>query len=210
MNIRDFTGVTVIGGEATMRTPDPVPPGKLRLVVTYLEMTAPPTSPAPPPPHNRRVALLRAERITVSYYRYLYNTVGEACFWHIRRAMTDDELTAIIAHELVDIFVLYAGGVPAGFVELDRRPAPDIDIAFFGLVPEFIGQGFGRYLLGWAVAEAWRHQPRKLMVNTNNLDHPRAMPNYQRAGFVPMRQEIEVIDDPREIGLIPRHVPLRG
>jgi GNAT superfamily N-acetyltransferase len=100
--------------------------------------------------------------------------------------------------------------VPAGYVELDRRPAPDIDIAFFGLVPEFIGQGLGRYLLGWAVAEAWRQTPRLLKVNTNNFDHPRALPNYQKAGFVPVRQENEFIDDPREKGLIPRHVPVRG
>ncbi len=210
MNIRDFTGVTVIGGETTIRAPEPVPPGKLRIVATHLEMAAPPAFPAPPPPHNRRVALLRAERITVSFYRYLYNTVGEANFWYTRRAMPDDELKTIATHELVDVFVLHAGGVPAGFVELDRRSTPDIEIAFFGLVPEFIGQGFGRYLLGWAVAEAWRHAPRALKVSTNNLDHPRALPNYQKAGFVPVRQEIEIVDDPRLSGLIPRDVIPRG
>ena len=124
--------------------------------------------------------------------------------------MSDDALRAILGDEMVDVFVIYVGGVPAGYVELDRRPASEIEVAFFGLVPEFIGQGFGRYLLGWAVAESWRHTPRTLKVSTNNLDHPRALPNYQKAGFVPVRQEIEIIDDPRELGLIPRHVIPRG
>jgi len=187
-----------------------VPPGKLRLVTTYLEMAAPPSVPPPPPPHNRRIALLRAEAIPLSFYRYLYDTVGEASFWYVRRAMSDDELRAILRDEIVDVFVLYVGGVPAGYVEFDRRPAPDVDIAFFGLVPEFIGQGFGRYLLGCPVAEAWRHAPRTLKFNTNNLDHPRALPNYQKAGFVPVRQEVEIIDDPRALGLIPRHANPRA
>ena len=50
--------------------------GRIDLVVTYLEMTEPPTHPPPPPPAARH-AMLRAERPTVSFYRYLYETVGD-------------------------------------------------------------------------------------------------------------------------------------
>ena len=185
------------------------PQSPLECVITYMEMRSPPTHAAPPPP-AMRLAVMRAERCTVAFYRFLYNTVGEPYLWYERRAMADEQLDAIIGDENVEIYVLYVGGVPAGYAELDRRKSPDIELAYFGLVADFLGQGRGRYLLGGAAEAAWRHQPRRLLVNTNNFDHPRALPNYQKIGFVPVRQDVLVFDDPRLNGLIPPHIVVRG
>lgn len=182
--------------------PDGLPPGKMRATVTFLEMLAPPRRPPPPAP-ARPLALLRANKPTVSFYRYLYNTVGEPWLWHERRALDDLGLAAIIQDARVDIFVLYADGVPAGYAELDRRQEPDIELSFFGLMPEFIGQGLGRYLLGCAIAAAWTRNPKRFWLHTCNYDHPRAIAFYQRAGFVPYRQEVRIFDDPYLSGLMP-------
>lgn len=209
MTIRDFTGITLIGGERAVRNEAPVPAGKLRMTITYLEMSQAP-GPASPAPRGRKIALMRADPMTVSFYRYLYNTVGEPYLWYERRAMTDEQLGAVVGNENVEIYVLYIGGAPAGYAELDRRKSPDIELAYFGLLPDFLGQGLGRYLLGSAAEAAWRHQPRRLLVNTNNFDHPRALPNYQKIGFVPVRQDVLVFDDPRLNGLIPSHIVVRG
>ena len=176
------------------------PPGKLRCLVTFLEMTARPTSPPPPPP-AAKLALLRIERPTVPFYRFLYNTVGEPWLWYERRLLDDKALGAIISDERVEIYVLYAGGAPAGFGELDFRHKPDIELTYFGLMPEAIGRGFGRFLLRWTVDRAWTQSPARLLTNTCNLDHPRALATYQRAGFVPYRQETRIIDDPRLSGV---------
>ncbi len=186
---------------------DAVPPGKINCVVTYLEMHEPPRR-VNILPAAAKIALLRAEAPTASFYRYLYNTVGEPWFWYQRREITDDDLIAIIHDPSVAIFVLYVDGVPAGYAELDSRKEPDIELAYLGLVPEFIGRGLGAYLLGWAIDEAWQKTPERLWVHTCNLDHPRAVRAYQRAGFSPYRQEHGLIDDPRESGLIPRDTPL--
>ena len=98
--------------------------------------------------------------------------------------------------------MLYANGVPAGFAELDCRSLPVVELAYFGLMPEFIGKGLGGHLLAGAIENAWRHEPDKLTVNTNTLDHPKALPLYQRLGFQPVKQEVREIDDPRLTGLI--------
>lgn len=182
---------------------------KIDVVVTYLEMTsAPARRLAMQPPPNMKLALLRAEAPTVAFYRFLYNTVGEPWFWIDRRLMDDATLEAIITDPLVEIYVLYVDGAPAGYVELDRRPAPDINIAYMGLMPHAIGRGLGRYLLNWAVDAAWRYAPRKLTVDTCTLDHPRALATYQQAGFVAVRQVAKQIDDPRLSGVIaPHHEP---
>jgi GNAT superfamily N-acetyltransferase len=74
-------------------------------------------------------------------------------------------------------------GVPAGLAELDRRDPPDIELAYFGVLPEFISQGLGRFLLDWAIRHAWRQRPARFWVHTCDLDHPRALPLYQKAGF---------------------------
>ncbi len=155
----------------------------LETTVTYLEMRSPPRRPVAPAPLGE-FAILRAKQPTVSFYRYLYDTVGEAWNWSERRRLDEGALRAIIHDAKMEIYVLYAAGVPAGFVDLDARRADDVEIAYFGLMPEFIGRGLGAYLLGWAVHQAWSRAPERVWVQTCTLDHPRALSVYQRAGFV--------------------------
>jgi ribosomal protein S18 acetylase RimI-like enzyme len=173
-------------------------PGTLELVTTHLEMTRRPGLPAPPPP-ALKLAVLRPTAISVSFYRYLYNTAGAPWAWYERRRMSDSELAAVVQHPDVDVFVLYADGEPAGYAELDRRSMPDIELAYFGLLPAFIGRRLGPWFLHWVVDAAWARDPRRLWVHTCNLDHPRAIAHYQRAGFVPFKQERRLVRDPRPL-----------
>ncbi len=161
----------------------------------------------PPPrlfdkPPIEGAIILRAKRPPVPFYRYLYNCVGEPWLWYMRRKIDDEALCAIIHDENVEVYVLYVSGVPAGYVELDRRSNNEVELAYFGLLPEFIGRGLGSYLLDWALSQAWCTQPERVWVHTCNLDHPKALEIYQRAGFVSYKQETTRIDDPRLDGTI--------
>ena len=90
--------------------------------------------------------------------------------------------------------MLWVEGVPAGYVELDAGYTKgEIYIAYFGLTPDFIGGGLGRWLLDWAVQRAWDLGPRRLRVQTCDLDHPAALPNYRRAGFVSYAEAVETV-----------------
>jgi GNAT superfamily N-acetyltransferase len=154
----------------------------IETVITYLEMRAPPAQ-LPRPAPRPDLEVRRAWPPTVSFYRYLYAAVGEPWSWTDRRRLNDAAHAAILNDPRVEVNVLWLGGVPAGFAELDRRAPPDIEVAYFGLMPEFIGQGLGGYLLDWAIHHAWRARPRRLWLHTCDLDHPRALDFYQRAGF---------------------------
>lgn len=162
--------------------PGPRVSGHVTTVISYLEMTSPPARPPQPPPRPG-LEVRRAQRPTLSFYRYLYAAVGARWTWTERRLLSDTELAAIIGDPRVEVNVLWVEGVPAGYAELDRRASPDIALAYFGLVPEFIGEGLGRYLLDWTIHHAWRDRPRRLLVDTCDLDHPRALSVYQKAGF---------------------------
>ncbi len=187
----------------------PTDPAKLTRVVTWLEMREAPRRAAFLPRAGKH-ALMRLEEPSASFYRYLYETVGERWFWYERRSLDDGALEAVIRHPDVEIFVLYVGGGPVGFAELDWRDPPDIELARIGLVPDRIGQGLGAYLLTWVIDEAWRREPPRLWTRLTSLDHPRAAGVLQRAGFSPYKQDTEDIDDPRAAGLIPAHVRLPG
>jgi GNAT superfamily N-acetyltransferase len=176
---------------------------KLDVVITYLEMTVRPTRPTVPMPVGSH-ALLKLDHPPVGYYRYLYNTVGEPWFWLERRQMDDATLASLIQDSDIDIYVLHAGGVPAGYAEFNRKKLPVMAIAYFGLMPDFIGRGLGKYFLNWAVDHAWSYDGvERVTVDTCSLDHPRALSSYQRAGFQPVRQLAKRIIDPRLMGLIP-------
>ncbi len=168
---------------------------KIESIVTSLQMLDRPTSPTPPAPAER-IALLRAENPTISFYRYLYNTIGAEWRWWERRAMDDETLAAIISDPAVEIYVLYVRGVPAGMCELDGRIKGSVQIAYFGLMVEFIGRGLGGYLLRWGVDQAWTGNPERVWVHTCTEDHAAALPAYQKIGFEPYEQHTEIIDDP--------------
>lgn len=190
--------VTALPRRATQPDATPgkdIPAGMIDMVITYLEMTARPSRPHAPAPAGQ-LALMRADPPTVSFYRYLYDTVGEPWLWHERREMDDSTLAAIITDPAVEVYVLYVSGVPAGYSELDRRVPGETELAYFGLLPEFTGRGLGPYLLDWSVDRAWAHDTRRVWVHTCNRDHPGAMATYQRGGFTPYRQETVFIKNP--------------
>jgi ribosomal protein S18 acetylase RimI-like enzyme len=178
---------------------------KLADTITYLEMTAKPLR-LPRPAPAAKLALMRAERCTPAFYRYLYIQVGEPWLWFERRLWTDGQLRTHLARDDIEVSVFYVGGVPAGYFELQRAATGDTELCYFGLLPDFIGQGLGFHFLQAAVDNAWLGATRRLWVHTSSYDHPRALGLYQRAGFrVYARRDI-LFDDPRLTGALPRDI----
>ncbi|MGB1612024.1 MAG: GNAT family N-acetyltransferase [Arenicellales bacterium] len=178
-------------------TPQPGPDGTLSVTITHLEMTRAPSGSAMRSP-AAGLAILRVKTPTVPFYRFLYNHVGEPWLWYERRAMSDKTLTEVLSHEKNQVYVLYREGDPAGYVEFDYRDEREAVLAYFGLLPGHIGNKLGPWFLDWAVRTAWLSKPARLIVNTCNLDHPKAIIVYQRVGFRPYHQEQKIISDPRQ------------
>ena len=166
----------------------------LQTTVTFLQMFERPDR-RMPAPTDRRLILTRVDPCPVHYYRYLYEAVGKPWVWVNRRRMSDDDLGAAIHQAGIEIYVLYVDGAPGGYAELDARNPENIELAYFGLTPEHTGAGLGTFFLGEAIAIAWDKGPRRLHVQTCTLDHPRALPLYQRMGFVPFNQ-VEAFVEP--------------
>jgi GNAT superfamily N-acetyltransferase len=154
---------------------------------TYLEMRSPSelraaTVPVPAPDVGRLGAC------PPSFFRYLYGEVGRPHHWTDRLGWTDDMVRRHLADPAISLWLLSWQGAPAGYFEL-KHTGDAVEIAYFGLLPEYVGRGWGKYLLSEAVRAAWGLRPERVWLHTCTLDHPAALPNYLRRGFRPFREE---------------------
>lgn len=160
---------------------------------TYLEMrSAGELTPAREPGPGSRVE--RVGGCPPSFFRYLYTEVGRAYHWTDRVGWTDDEIAAYLADGSVTVHVLYVEHAPAGYYELRRHHDGSVEIAYFGLLPEYTGRGFGGWLLTRAVRDAWGGGAMRVWLHTCTLDHASALPNYRKRGFVPYKTETYEVD----------------
>lgn len=158
---------------------------ELAVRITHLEMTAAPTR-RPSVPSGMRLALMRADPVPPAFYRFLYEQVGKPHHWLSRRNLDDAALAAVLAGP-VEVTVFYLDGAPGGYFELNLAHLPGwVEITHFGLMPHAQGRGLSRWLLGEAISAAFAHKPASVILQTNTLDHPRALSLYQRAGFSPV------------------------
>jgi len=112
--------------------------------VTYLEMFERPPPRQLPVPLGK-LALMRAEACPVSFYRYLYETVGTPWVWFERRLMSDKALAAELAKPTTEVFVLHVGGVPAGYFELNAAEPHQTKLCYFAWRRNLSAAGSGRF-----------------------------------------------------------------
>jgi GNAT superfamily N-acetyltransferase len=163
-----------------------------RVVRTYLEMRSPgelqPAAISLPVPKVERL-----ERCPVDFFRYLYQEVGRAYRWTDRLGWNDETIRNYLETPGVSIWLMSWEESPAGYFELRQHEDHSVEIAYFGLLPDFIGRGWGKYLLTRAVESAWELGPGRVWLHTCTLDHPAALPNYIKRGFRPVREEVYTV-----------------
>jgi GNAT superfamily N-acetyltransferase len=176
----------------------PLPPGHIGAVVTFLEMNERPARAAIP---DSPLRLRRWHGIDPDRYRSLFRRVGAKWLWFSRLAMDDATLMETVAevHAVVD-----ESDREVGLLELDFRAPGQCLIRFLGLVPELSGRGHGRWLFAQTLDLAWREGIEIVRVHTCSLDHPAALPAYLRAGFRARSRAFESFPDPRLTGVLPR------
>ena len=162
--------------------------------LTYLEMTAPdqlvPGRPSPIP-----IDMERHDRASLPLLRSTYARIGAPHGWVTRPAWSDGQWEEWLSRPGVQPWLARVGGEVAGMVELELQPGGDVGIVVFGLVPEFVGKGFGGHLLTLGTRLAWEAEhsdgtpTRRVWLVTSSRDHPHAKPNYERRGFRTFRTE---------------------
>jgi GNAT superfamily N-acetyltransferase len=135
------------------------------------------------------VRIDRLQQCPASFFRFLYAEVGRPYHWVDRLGWTDEEIREYLSNQGVSLWVMYVEGSPAGYFELSKGEDGSTEIAYFGLLQEFLGRGLGKHLLSEAIERAWEMGAARIWLHTCTLDDPAAMPNYLKRGLEPFKQE---------------------
>jgi GNAT superfamily N-acetyltransferase len=138
---------------------------------------------------DNRAEIVQVHNCPASFYRYLYSEVGRLYHWTDRLPWTDEDIRAHLARPEITLWLMVVEGAPAGYFELERHADGSAEIAYFGLLQEFLGRGLGKHLLTEAVTRAWQQDATRVWLHTCTLDDPAALPNYLKRGFRPFKEE---------------------
>lgn len=179
-----------------------IPRGKVSAIATTLEMRA---RPAPrPEPDGLAGAVVDLGAASPQDYLALYRRVGADHLWFSRLYMDEAELGDLLTRETTALFAYRVADEDLGLLEMDFSEAGVCEIKYFGVAAALQGTGAARRLMNHAVRTAFDRGVGRLWLHTNTLDHPRALDFYRRTGFAAIAQEIEIADDPRLRGVLPR------
>jgi GNAT superfamily N-acetyltransferase len=162
--------------------------------VTYLEMTSPDQLFAGTvPPAD--VTLDSADASATALIRATHDRIAAPHHWSSLQ-WSDHQWRDLLSHPDIRSWLARVDGDVIGLIQLQIHPRGDVEITKFGLVPGFVGRGFGGHLLTVATRLAWDLSAgTRVWLHTSSLDHPHALSNYRNRGFRPFRVEHR----PREI-----------
>ena len=121
--------------------------------------------------------------------RFLYQLVGAPWQWHAKLDWSDEQWRSWAENPDLRTWIGWHSGTIAGYYELHRQAGGDVEIAYFGLAPRFVGQGLGGDLLGRSITDAWTWGAQRVWVHTCSLDHPSALANYKARGLKVFAEE---------------------
>ena len=156
--------------------------------VTYMEMTSPGQlikSKTPSVSAELRVQEPPSPELNES----LYKVVGGDWIWIDRLPWGTKEWSEYVLRHSVETWTLWVEDKLAGYSEFELHEDNSVQIAQFGLLPDFIGQGLGGHMLTLAVEQAWNKKPSRVWLHTSDFDHPHALENYQARGFRVFKKE---------------------
>jgi ribosomal protein S18 acetylase RimI-like enzyme len=122
-------------------------------------------------------------------FRSLYRDVGAPYGWTDRLPWTDAQWREYVARPDIEMWLMFVEGKRAGYFELSVEPTGDVNIAYFGLLPAFVGRGLGGALLTSAIRAARARGDVRVWLHTQTADHPHALANYRARGFHVFRTE---------------------
>jgi GNAT superfamily N-acetyltransferase len=161
-------------------------------IITYVEMTSPdqlrPGRPAP-----ADVEMRYQDRAS-DLVRPVHDRVAGPYHWSTL-SWPDAQWRLRQAQQGMHHWIAWSGKKAAGLLAVQAHPGGEAEIDMFGLVPEFVGKGYGGHILTLSVHLAWGVPPldgtpiRRVWLHTSTLDNPNALPNYLSRGFRAFRTE---------------------
>ncbi|MBN1252064.1 MAG: GNAT family N-acetyltransferase, partial [Bacteroidales bacterium] len=131
------------------------------------------------------------------YLNFVFFTgVGLPFKWYSRLKWNISEWQNYFKNNNVKTYLGFHRNKLIGYYELEIQADNNIEIMFFGLLPNQIGKALGSKFLSHAINSSWKLNPKRIYLHTCSIDHQFAYQNYVSRGFELYKQEDEIEDIP--------------
>ena len=122
--------------------------------------------------------------------KFFYKNVGKKHHWIDRLIWTDKQWIEYTSDKKIKTYILKKYEDLAGYFELIiHKDKNEVEIAYLGLLEEYLNKKLGSYLLSSAIKNSFLCNPQRVWVHTCSLDHKNALINYTARGMKIFKKE---------------------
>ena len=122
--------------------------------------------------------------------KFFYKNIGNKHHWVDRLIWTEKQWIEYTTNEKVKTYILKKKDDLAGYFELIiHRDKNEVEIAYLGLLEDYLNMKLGSYLLSSAIKNSFLSKPQRVWVHTCSLDHKNALINYTSRGMKIFKKE---------------------
>ena len=116
--------------------------------------------------------------------KFFYKQIGKNHRWIDRLVWSNQKWIEYLNTKGISTYILKQEGNLAGYFEqIFYKNDLNCEIAYFGILEEYIGKKFGGYLLSEAIIKSFEIGSKRVWVHTCSLDHKHALNNYLSRGM---------------------------
>jgi len=122
--------------------------------------------------------------------KFFYKEIGKNHRWVDRLIWNDKEWIEYTTKNNTKTYILKKENDLIGYFELIfHRDKNETEIAYLGILEEYLNKKLGSYLLSSAIRKSFLNKPKRVWVHTCSLDHKNALNNYISRGMKIFKKE---------------------
>ena len=122
--------------------------------------------------------------------KFFYKEIGKNHRWVDRLIWNDKEWIEYTTNNNIKTYILKKENDLVGYFELIfHRDKNETEIAYLGILEEYLNKKLGSYLLSNAITKSFLDKPKRVWVHTCSLDHKNALNNYLSRGMKIFKKE---------------------
>jgi len=133
------------------------------------------------------------EKVTppnIELNKFFYKNVGKKHRWVDRLAWDNLKWISYLENEKVQTYTLKLNKDLVGYFEVVHdQSSNSSEIAYLGILDDYIEKKFGGYLLSEAIKICFQFNSQRVWVHTCSLDHKNALKNYLKRGMKIFKKE---------------------
>jgi len=122
--------------------------------------------------------------------KFFYREIGKKHRWVDRLVWNDKKWIDYLENSGVNTYTLkHKKDLIGYFEQIFDKDKLDCEIAYFGILEEYIGKQLGGYLLSEAIKISFNIGSKRIWVHTCSFDHKNALQNYLSRGMKVFKSE---------------------